>query len=105
MTQKKTYFVTIATGDIRKESLPQNDIEYEVNATFDEIKEIEMLFTEKDKDAQEAAKYLGKKPFDEFGADSERYDYEDHLVKIYRKLYEVGTEETRNKIKELNLFE
>lgn len=103
MTDKKTYFVTVDTEEIREVSVPQAGIEYEVNATLDEIKEVEMLFTEKNKNAQEAAKYLAK-PFDEWGTEAERQGYDDYLVRIFRKLYELGTIETQKKINELNLF-
>lgn len=103
MAKKKTYFVTVDTEDIREVSVPQNGIEFEVNATLDEIKEVEMLFTKKDKNAQGAVKYLGK-PFDEWGADAERNYYDENLINLFRKLYDLGTTETRNKINELNLF-
>ncbi|WP_234028578.1 hypothetical protein [Lentibacillus sp. Marseille-P4043] len=101
--ERKTYFVTVDTEDIREVSVPESGIEYEIKATQEEIKEIQMLFSKKDKNAKNAVKYLGK-PFDEWGADDERTKYGNHLFSIYRKLYTLGTEKTKKKINELNLF-
>ncbi|MEN1966886.1 hypothetical protein WMZ97_02310 [Lentibacillus sp. N15] len=103
MTSRKTYFVTVDTEDIREISLPENGIEYEINATPEEVKAIKMLFMKKNKNEKDAVKYLGK-PFDEWGADTERNNYDAHIIAIYDKLYELGTNETKNKIKELHLL-
>ena len=51
------------------------------------MKEVEMLFDEKRKNAKGAVKYL-KKPFDEWGANDERNGYETNLIKIYQKVYD-----------------
>ncbi|WP_404452608.1 hypothetical protein LG329_00495 [Virgibacillus necropolis] len=103
MNSKKQYFVTVDTEDIRTMSIPDSGIEYEVHANADEIKEIEMLFVEKRKNAKQAVKYLGK-PFDEWGADDERNEYDHHLMRIYQKIYDLGTTTTKEKIKEIGLF-
>lgn len=102
MTRKK-YFVTVDTEEISEVSLPDDGIEYEIYATPEEVKEIEVLFARKDENAKDAVKFVGK-PFDEWGADAKRNKYEAYLITLYRKLYELGTDETKKKIKELNLF-
>ncbi|MEW9676691.1 hypothetical protein ABRT01_10970 [Lentibacillus sp. L22] len=101
--ERKTYFVTVDTGEIRDVSLPKNGIEYEIYATPEEVEEIEILFTKKGENANDAVKFLGK-PFDEWGVDAKRNNYDAYLVAIYRKLYELGTDETKKKIKKLHLF-
>lgn len=103
MTKKKTYFITVDTEEIREVSIPDNSAEYEVNATFDEIKDVEMLLANKEKNARDAVKHLGK-PFNEKGADTERSRYDVRLIKLFRKLYELGTIETKDKINSLSLF-
>ncbi|MFD1065209.1 hypothetical protein [Oceanobacillus locisalsi] len=100
---RKKYFVTVDTEEIREVSLPDKGIEYEIYATPDEAKEIELMFTRKEKNAKEAIKFL-EKPFDEWGADAKRNNYESYLIGIYRKLYELGTDKTKNAIEELDLF-
>lgn len=102
MTERKNYFVTIDTENIRETSVPEG-IEYEVFATQDEISEIRELFNEKEKSSKNAVKYLAK-PFNEWGADNERRKYDDHLITLYQRIYELGTEETKANIKELGIF-
>lgn len=103
MNKKRHYFVTIDKGDIREMSIPDNSVEYEIHATPEEMKEVEMLFVEKRKNAKDAAKFIGK-PFDEWGADDERNEYETNLIKIYQKIYNLGTLTTKEKIKEIGLL-
>ncbi len=100
---RNKYFVTVDTEEISEVSLPDNGIEYEIYATPVEVKEIEVLFARKDKNAKDAVKFVGK-PFDERPVDAKRDSYEEYLIAIYRKLYELGTDETRKGIKELKLF-
>ncbi|GEN88261.1 hypothetical protein [Oceanobacillus sojae] len=100
---RNKYFVTVDTEEISEVSLPDNGIEYEIYATPEEVKEIEVLFARKDKNAKDAVKFVGK-PFDERPVDAKRDSYEEYLIAIYRKLYELGTDETRKGIKELKLF-
>lgn len=100
---RKKYYVTVDTEEISEVSLPENGIEYEILATPEEIKEIEVLFARKEKNAKDAVKFVGK-PFDERPVDAKRDNYETYLIALYRKLYDLGTNETRNKIKELQLF-
>ena len=103
MNEKKHYFVTIDKEDIQEISIPDNGIEYEIYATHEEMKEVEMLFIEKRKNAKDAAKFL-KKPFDEWGAHDERNEYETNLIKIYQKVYDLGTASTKEKIEKIGLL-
>ncbi|MFB4167508.1 hypothetical protein [Virgibacillus sp. JSM 102003] len=103
MVERKTYYVAVDTKDIREVSVPDSGIEYEIIASPDEAKEIQLLFTEESKDGRKATEYLGN-PFDEWGADDKRRNYDDHLIKVYRRLYELGTNDTKSKINQLGLF-
>lgn len=103
MTERKSYFVAVDFKEIREMSIPDNEIEFEILATRKEVKELEELFRDTRKDGKKAAEYLGK-PFDEWGADDKRLNYDEHLIKIYRFIYGVGTPETKEKIEQLKLF-
>lgn len=46
---RNKYFVTVDTEEISEVSLPDNGIEYEIYATPEEVKEIEVLFARKEK--------------------------------------------------------
>ncbi|WP_099158086.1 hypothetical protein [Virgibacillus ndiopensis] len=103
MPDRNTFYVTVDTQEIREMPIPESGIEYEIEASQEEIKQIQVLFREKNTNATNAVKYLAK-PFDEWGADAERNKYDEHLVTIYRRLYELGTAETKRKINEIGLF-
>lgn len=103
MNDKKQYFVNVDTEEIREISIPDSGIEYEIIASFDEIKEIELLLIEKRKNAKQAVEYV-KKPFDEWGADEERNKYESDVMSLYKRIYDLGTITTKEKIKEIGLF-
>ncbi|MFA1818581.1 hypothetical protein ACDX78_00040 [Virgibacillus oceani] len=103
MADKKHYFVTIDTQDIREESVPDGYIEYEITASENEIKELKELFRKKDKNAEAAIEYIGK-PFDEWGADEERESYDQFLIGIYERIHALGTADTKSKIEELGII-
>ncbi|WP_100010969.1 hypothetical protein [Lentibacillus sediminis] len=101
--EKKHYFVTIDTQEIREISIPDSGVEYEITANHKEIEELQELFMKKNKDATNATEYIGK-PFDEWGADEERGAYNDHMLQIHKKIFQLGTEETKAKISELGII-
>ncbi|HLR66134.1 hypothetical protein [Virgibacillus alimentarius] len=102
MTERKSYFVTVDKDDIRETSV-KDGIEYEIYASPEELNEIKELFDEKDNDVKNTVKYLAK-PFNERGADDERNNYDYHLLTIYRRIYDLGTVETKAEIKALGIF-
>ncbi|WP_164669005.1 hypothetical protein [Virgibacillus doumboii] len=103
MAESKSYFVAVDKQDIQETSMPDRGIEYEIKATPDEVEEIKELFAAKNKDGRKAIKHLVK-PFDELSADEKRNQYDGHLITIYRRLFELGTSETKRKISEIGLF-
>ncbi|MEC5422704.1 hypothetical protein QGM71_04240 [Virgibacillus sp. C22-A2] len=103
MTNKKHYYVTVDKQEIRDISIPDNGVEYKIIANQKEKEEIEELFRAKDKNEKDAVKFLAK-PFDEWGADDKREDYDNKMIELYRKVYELGTSETKREINNLGLF-
>lgn len=103
MADKKRYFVTIDTQEIRETSIPDGNIEYEIIASKNEIKELRELFSQKDDNAKKAVEYIGK-PFDEWGADEERESYDQYLINVYKRIYKLGTEDTKDKINKLGII-
>lgn len=104
MDEKKHYFVTVDTQDIREMSVPDSGIEYEIIADSNEIQEISQLFQEQNREGIGALGYLGK-PFDEWGADEKRAAFDANLIKLYRRIFDLGTERTRNQIREMGILE
>ncbi|WP_174613290.1 hypothetical protein [Virgibacillus ihumii] len=103
MTERKSYFVSVDFKEVREMSIPDNEIEFEILATHNEVKELKELFRDTQKDSKGAIEHLGK-PFDEWGADDKRSNYDRHLVKIYRFIHELGTSETKDKTEQLETF-
>jgi len=103
MGGKKYYFVTIDTQDIRTMSIPDSGIEYEIIADEKEIEEIKELFHAQNRETFGALGFLAK-PFDEWGVDDRRAAYDIELVRLYRKIFELGSEKTRNQIREMNIL-
>lgn len=102
MAERKQFFISIDKEDVHETSVPDG-IEYEVIATQDEINEIRNLFEQKDKDTKNAVKFLAK-PFNESGADKERKKYDDHLMTIFQRIYDLGTKKTKEEIKEQGII-
>lgn len=100
---RKSYFVSLDKETINDVSVPDTN-EYEIKATECEIKELNVLFKEKDKREKNAVEYLAK-PFNEWGADEERKAYDSYLMTIYKHLYKLGTPETKQKITRMRIKE
>lgn len=103
MDRKQHYFVKIAEKEINEMSIPDRSTEYEIVATHDEVEALRELFLEENKNAKKSVEYLAK-PFDEWGADDERNSYDDHLITVYRNVYRLGTDKTKEKINELGIL-
>ncbi|WLV25751.1 hypothetical protein QR721_05975 [Aciduricibacillus chroicocephali] len=104
MHLKKHLFVTVDTQEIREMSIPESGIEYEIIADYDDVQEIKQLFQGQNRETFKALGYLSK-PFDEWGADDRRAAYDADLILLYRKIFETGTEKTREEIREMGILE
>lgn len=104
MNNRKHYFVTVDKQDIREMSIPDNGIEYEIIAGPEDIEEIRHLFRSQNRETFGALSYL-RKPFDEWGADDRRAAYDADLILLYRKIFETGTEKTKEEIREMGILE
>ncbi|WP_087972918.1 hypothetical protein [Oceanobacillus rekensis] len=104
MVTKNHFFVTIDTKEIRDVSIDDNQVEYEIIADEQELLEIQQIFQTMDNESKDAVEDISINPFDEAKVDSERETYDRSLISVYQRLYELGTEETKNKIKELGII-
>lgn len=101
MTDRKSYFVSLEKAHISEVSVPDST-EYEILATEDELKQLEQLFNQKEDHEKKAVEFLAK-PFNEWGADDERDAYDTKLIDIYNLIYQLGTNETKEKINKMGL--
>lgn len=104
MTDKNNYFVAVKTKEVREMPIDDDQVEFEIIATEDEVKEILELFHKMDNNSKETMQYIIKDPFDEWSADDERDEYEKNLELVYKRLFEFGTFDTKDKIKKLGII-
>jgi hypothetical protein len=107
MDDKKTYYVTVEigqrSGEIR-DHLEVNDANYdfEIKATEEEIERLERLFREAE---EEDFTTLVKAHIPFLDNESQENVKEDGtLRKIYRMIYQLGTEETKRRMDESGMI-
>src|SRR5699024_1548584 len=103
MNERKYYVVDLDAMEVR-EILIDDGIEFEIIATPDEVKEIEILFDKMKDDSIESLKSI-LIPFNEQKVDAERESYDSHLISIFRMIYDLATEKSKSKVVSLTLFE
>lgn len=103
MSERKRYIVDIDAMEVREVVL-EDGIEYEILATYEEVKQIENLFNDLKDDTAESLKYL-LLPFNERAVDSERESYNEHLLEIFRIINDLGTKKTKENIAAMRIFE
>src|SRR5699024_4676118 len=98
--KKKTYYVSSRKREISDNDTPETD--FEVNAKPSEMVKFQRLIqSQKENDFIFAAKTMPFKPFAEDEADEMREETRENYMEAYHFLYEHGTEETREKLKEI----
>ncbi|MFS0751857.1 hypothetical protein [Oceanobacillus sp. 1P07AA] len=103
MDTHNIYYVAIDTKEIRTFSVPDNEIEFEIKATDEQILEIREIFSRLEKESKNAMKYIGLKPFDEWGVDDERNNYKQDIKNLFLLLNKLGTEDTKRKLSEMGI--
>ncbi|UUZ80269.1 hypothetical protein LJK88_35915 [Paenibacillus sp. P26] len=101
--EKMTYYVSVQSRTIM---LHQGDAAYEleIEATPDEIRELQELFEDKEDfelDTFSRAHYLAT----EYHHDRSNDGYDMVLKDIYQKLYALGTDETKRHIESMNILQ
>lgn len=95
--KKNNYFVSVSSAEVTEVPIPDDNGQFEIIATEEEVLEIENYFKSIDDETKSGLKYLGK-PFHEKPVDQKRYAGEEGLVKIYKLLYKYGTAKTKEDI-------
>ena len=102
MMDRKTYYVSVANGDIIKEA-GAADFQFEIQATVDELRELEELFEEEEEaDSDSAARAIT--PYKEYHLDDENDRYDGSLKAIYGMLHKLGTPETKSHIESMHVL-
>lgn len=98
---KKTYYISVGSGDIVRQEDATN-FEFEIHATEDELNKLEELFEEKE-EAENGSARRALTPFYEYHNDGENDAYDASLSDIYALIHKLGTPETRAHIESMNL--
>lgn len=102
--EKQTYYVTIDisphAGQIRnKISLNDPDYDFEIRATEEEIHQLEELF-ERTQEKDFSNFFVAHIPYETKERLKENRTEDDYITQIYQMIYQLGTEETRKRIRE-----
>src|SRR5690625_4713488 len=101
MTEKKSYFISLDKERIDDISIPDTT-EYEVLLTNEELEVIRRLIRENDhRDFWYAMKNITFTSFNEEEVDDLRKEDDDNLMKTYKLIYRYGTEETKQKLRDM----
>lgn len=99
--KRKSYFISLDKRTVSEVSVPDT-VEYEVIAKPSEIVMFESILRDNDsKDFTFAVKNIPFKPFAEGEVDEMRQESDDNIMEVYEFMYNFGTEETREKLKEV----
>lgn len=101
--EKKTYYIAVGSGEILEAEHVVGNYEFEIEATEEEIVQLENLFEDLNEDTQ-ATMYRAHIPYRLYHHDNDNDWYDLHLVEIYRKLHELGTEETKQHIESMGIM-
>ncbi|WP_018923342.1 hypothetical protein [Salsuginibacillus kocurii] len=100
--RREKYFVTVdmpllGISDVKTED---NSIQYEIEATHEEKEEIKDLLDALQEQDIEFQQIFGH-PFDEPASDEEKSDAQFRVEKLYQRIYDLGTDETKHTLKEM----
>lgn len=98
--EKRVYYVTMETRKVHREAFDEQVKYYEVQATEDEVSELEALFSDLDETEYSPELHV---PFqDKFGREV-RSDQRPLLDEIYIMIYHLGTEKTKAEMENMNV--
>ncbi|QTM99403.1 hypothetical protein ERJ70_08865 [Sediminibacillus dalangtanensis] len=105
MSENKKYYVKVDTGEVLSSPTYDNSVEYEIEGDYEDKLSLENLFHEQHLAGSRSAELHYEAPFQEVKADQERKKYDDEMLNIYQRIYELGTPETKEKIEEIGILE
>ncbi|WP_336511419.1 hypothetical protein [Alteribacter salitolerans] len=105
---KKTYYINLnpASMDFISEiKVPESGYQYEIEASEEEIEELQDLLTVTQAHDSDERNLLTFRHFDDDFADHDRREYQEGLSEVFQAIYDLGTPETKQAIEEIHLNE
>jgi hypothetical protein len=100
--QKKTYYVSIATGEISQVKTA-SPWDFQIEATDDEIIQLREYF-DQNYSTDWQAFWRSHVPYVQYHYDRENDAYDETLTKIYQLIYKLGNEEAKEHIRSLGIL-
>lgn len=100
--EKKTYYVTLGTGEITK-SKTDSAWDFKIEATDDDITQLREYF-EQNNSTEWQSFFRAHVPYVQYHHDRENDAYDDMLMQIYQMIYQLGDEEARNHIESMGIL-
>lgn len=104
MDTKRKYYVQIDTGYINPTPTPDQPAEFEIEATYEEMLSVKELLHKRDQAGSRSAEYHFEAPFQESKTESKKEEYDIYMEKVYRRLHELGTSDTKRGIEETGIL-
>ncbi|SDC25037.1 hypothetical protein SAMN02799630_00912 [Paenibacillus sp. UNCCL117] len=103
MPDKKTYYITVGSGEILEPAAVTGNFEFEIEASQEDIDKLQELFEDKEDEEQDTA-IAGLTPYRQLSDDEENDAYDWTLTEIYMLLHRLGTPETRRQIEAMRVL-
>lgn len=104
MSEKKLYYVQVEPRYINPTPSPDQPAEFEIEATYEEMLELKELFHRQEKAGSRSAEYHFEAPFQEEKTEKRKSEYDEYMEEIYRKIYQLGTPQTRKGLAESGIM-
>ncbi|WP_138754767.1 hypothetical protein [Paenibacillus sinopodophylli] len=101
MIQKKLYYVSISGKRVEPE--PSINDQLTVVGTTDEINELGLQLDQLRRD-DELTQFRAPIPYKSADHDKATDKFNEDLIKVYHTIYELGTDETRTHIRQMNIL-
>lgn len=101
MTQKKLYYVSISGKRIEPE--PSINDQLTVVGTDDEMNALQQKLDQIQRD-DEITQFRAPIPYKSSDHDKATDKFNEDLIKVYHAIYELGTDETRAHIRQMNIL-
>ncbi|CAM4311153.1 hypothetical protein FHS16_000723 [Paenibacillus endophyticus] len=101
MTQKKFYYVSISGKRIEPE--PSINDQLTVVGTSEQISELQQQLDQIQRD-DEITQFRAPIPYKSADHDQATDKFNEDLIKVYHTVYELGTDETRAHIRQMNIL-
>ena len=106
--EKQTYYVNLHPISMDTISNVKVDdpalIQYEIEATEGELKELQHLLTEVQAHDMQLRNLFSFRHFTEEYSDEDRNEFQEGLNQVYEQIYKLGTPETKRIVEEIHLI-